>query len=204
MGLKKTLYTTIGICFIIILIIILAFIINFSSQAISDKVSDWGTFGDYFGGLLNPIIGVLNLIALVYISFVISKLEEKRNLHELQSQKKFTLYSLQHDSLKKLNRILEKVQPELVKSNAESRINIILVRNELNSYITTHSYLFPFFKDRTWQSLKDSIEDLSELSHKYYSNDKSDSAAAELITKLSEYNEYKIKFITEVQNKIEI
>ena len=62
---------TIGICLAIILIVIAAYVVNFSKMSISTKSGDWGTFGDYFGGIMNPLIGILNLIILIYITFVI-------------------------------------------------------------------------------------------------------------------------------------
>lgn len=44
--------------------LIAAFAINFRKDDISTHVADWGQFGDYFGGLLNPVFGLIS-VALV-------------------------------------------------------------------------------------------------------------------------------------------
>lgn len=47
----------------------------------SSNPQDWGTFGDFFGGILNPIISLLTLIVTIIIAVNISKIE-KRNHEE--------------------------------------------------------------------------------------------------------------------------
>lgn len=60
---------------------ILFYIKNFYSPDPSSSPSDWGTFGDYVGGILNPFISLLTLIATIGIAIYISKIE-KRNHEE--------------------------------------------------------------------------------------------------------------------------
>lgn len=45
----------------------------------SDSSGDWGTFGDYYGGLLNPLLGLLTLIVTSYIAHVLYSYENKRD-----------------------------------------------------------------------------------------------------------------------------
>lgn len=55
------------ICFIPIVI----YLINFGKHEFSDNPADWGTFGDYVGGVLNPILALIGLfitVALAYLS----------------------------------------------------------------------------------------------------------------------------------------
>jgi uncharacterized membrane protein len=47
----------------------------------SSNPADWGTFGDFFGGILNPLISLLTLIVTIIIAVRISKIE-KRNHDE--------------------------------------------------------------------------------------------------------------------------
>lgn len=49
----------------------------------SDDKGDWGTFGDYFGGVLNPIIGMLGFVGIL------------NSLHMQQQQ----LASMKHDQM---------------------------------------------------------------------------------------------------------
>lgn len=46
--------------------LIAIFTANFSVLDFSDDVGKWGSVGDYFGGLLNPILAFLSFIALLY------------------------------------------------------------------------------------------------------------------------------------------
>ena len=51
---------------------------------LSARHEDWGTFGDYFGGLLNPALSLLGLLALLYtIALQLEELELSRK--ELQA-----------------------------------------------------------------------------------------------------------------------
>lgn len=54
------------ICFIIIILGIYFLNFEFDSFLFSDNKGDWGTFGDYMGGLLNPIFAFASFIALLY------------------------------------------------------------------------------------------------------------------------------------------
>lgn len=54
---------------------------DFHALQRSTDPADWGTFGDYFGGILNPIISLLTLIVTVVIAFYLSRIE-KRNHEE--------------------------------------------------------------------------------------------------------------------------
>lgn len=51
-----------------LLILMLLILLLYNSQfgfTPSDSKGDWGTFGDYFGGVLNPIIGMLGFIGIL-------------------------------------------------------------------------------------------------------------------------------------------
>lgn len=69
------------IAFIAIVAPIVFYIINFHENEPSKNPADWGVFGDYLGGTLNPIISFLTLIITVVIAVNISGLE-KRNHDE--------------------------------------------------------------------------------------------------------------------------
>jgi hypothetical protein len=54
--------------------------LNFSDQVISKSSSDWGTFGDFIGGILNPVFAFLNLLVLAYLTLKITEDDNNRNL----------------------------------------------------------------------------------------------------------------------------
>lgn len=77
-----------GLCWAITAICFISIIgtywANFHEYGRSNDPERWGQFGDYFGGILNPIISILNLIILTYITIHLSKIEDKRNQWTLQ------------------------------------------------------------------------------------------------------------------------
>lgn len=65
----------IKICLIIIIIAVLLFLLiygiyryNFPGW-FSDKQEDWGTFGDYIGGLLGPILSLISILLIIWTIF---------------------------------------------------------------------------------------------------------------------------------------
>ncbi len=61
-----------------------SYICNFWRYGISDDPAQWGQVGDYFGGILNPVISLISLIVLTYISITVSRIEDQRNEFTLQ------------------------------------------------------------------------------------------------------------------------
>lgn len=52
--------------FILCMVMIIGiYILNFRSNPISNNPSDWGVLGDYFGGILNPLISLITLSFLI-------------------------------------------------------------------------------------------------------------------------------------------
>lgn len=47
----------------------------------------WGQFGDYFGGMLNPVISLISLIVLAVVALIISRNEVEREKALLKSQR---------------------------------------------------------------------------------------------------------------------
>lgn len=54
------------------------YINQFSQSELSTDSANWGAFGDFFGGIFNPLIGIANIIILVYISILVSNYEDRR------------------------------------------------------------------------------------------------------------------------------
>lgn len=69
---------------IIILIVLWLYWNTFWNRPISEDSAQWGQFGDYIWWTLNPILGLLNLIVLLFISINVAKIEEDRNARNLK------------------------------------------------------------------------------------------------------------------------
>jgi hypothetical protein len=85
---KNTLKVTAIIFGISIIMPVIIYIINFGDKHLSDKPEIWSAFGDYFGGILNPIIALFGTIILGYLTYEVSKQssDENRNLFLFQQK----------------------------------------------------------------------------------------------------------------------
>lgn len=70
----------IPIAIIVIILVFIIYILVFQG-GLSNEQGDWGQFGDYFGGVLNPILGFFTIILLIitlsisYQTLKVSKIE---------------------------------------------------------------------------------------------------------------------------------
>ena len=78
--------TLLGLTCLVALLLICApiyfYVKDFHQFSRSTNPSDWGTFGDYFGGILNPIISFFTLLVTIFIAVYINKIE-RRNHEEM-------------------------------------------------------------------------------------------------------------------------
>jgi hypothetical protein len=100
---------------ILILIPITLYILFFFYNDISNNPNDWGLFGDYFGGVLNPLIALFTLIILGYLTYLVSKTntEETKNLFFLQQ------------------RIKAYQEISVLANNIDISIDLVTLRNDL-------------------------------------------------------------------------
>lgn len=54
-----------GVACLLVMAVLLAYWLNFKGHPISAEVDNWGVFGDYVGGLINPILGFFSFMALL-------------------------------------------------------------------------------------------------------------------------------------------
>lgn len=81
------------------LLITLIFFINFRKGDISTSIDHWGQFGDYIGGILNPLFG---LISLILISETL-KNQTKAAKHQAFESHFFTLLQLYNSVLQNID-----------------------------------------------------------------------------------------------------
>ncbi len=83
---RRLLEVTIIVILVVVVAVLHFWLQVFSDQPLSTDPAEWAAFADYFGGMLNPIIAIANLVFLVYISFELAKREDNRNLIPLRHQ----------------------------------------------------------------------------------------------------------------------
>ncbi|KRD09069.1 hypothetical protein ASE21_14555 [Flavobacterium sp. Root901] len=81
---KKITIILFSLGFILCFLTVIFYFLKFGKLNFSDKTSDWVDFANYFSGILNPILALLNLIFFAYLSFKIVKIEDYRNSWTLQ------------------------------------------------------------------------------------------------------------------------
>lgn len=81
---KKIITILFSLGIILCCLTVISYFLKFGTLKFSDKTSDWVDFADYFSGILNPILALLNLVFFAYLSFKIIKIEDDRNNWTLQ------------------------------------------------------------------------------------------------------------------------
>jgi hypothetical protein len=76
------------------------FVLNFRKADVSSTVAEWGQFGDYMGGLLNPVFG---LITVVLVAATLRSQTRAAKLQAFEHQF-FTLLSLHASVLQSIDR----------------------------------------------------------------------------------------------------
>lgn len=80
-----------GIAVVTGLVVASAFIINFHANPVAEDIGAWGQFGDYLGGVLNPVFGFLSVIGLL-VALILQMKELKASREALSlSQKELEL-----------------------------------------------------------------------------------------------------------------
>lgn len=132
--------------------------------------ADLGTFGDYFGGILNPIFAAANLVLLVYISLWVAGNDRQKEEREERRQRTIALYSIRQDAVSKLILILDKVHLITLGSYTQDvqyemgKINI-----ELGVFLATNYHVFPALREYDKGPISECINQLGTLIQAYFS-----------------------------------
>ncbi|MBA0883873.1 hypothetical protein [Flavobacterium undicola] len=81
---RKLIIVILVLSMLFIFISVILYLSKFGSLNFSDINDDWINFANYFSGILNPILTLLNLIIFAYLSFQLIKIEDDRNKWTLQ------------------------------------------------------------------------------------------------------------------------
>lgn len=175
---------------IVILIPPIIFSIKFYAVPISNDISDWGAYGDYFGGILNPIIALVGTGILGYLSYQISKqsTDENKNLF-LFEQRLFAYQrvSFLMNDIQKIvnkNKVNSMLVERLVELNDKENIKIQSINSyqnllytfskinvELKYFPLNYSHLFKYnFSSKKYMSLLKNSHDFFH-SFDYSSNE---------------------------------
>jgi uncharacterized membrane protein len=104
-----------GGALLIVLVQLLIYRSNVRGQ-IADDTATFGQFGDYFGGVLNPLIGIINLVLLMYLAREVHQADENRTTNEKDSAQNARAIELLQHFL---------TNPEMVEARLENQRSLI-------------------------------------------------------------------------------
>jgi hypothetical protein len=132
------------------------------SGSYSKEQADWGAFGDYVGGVLNPIIGFLNLGVLIYISVLVNKSDREIRQRDRDSERQNALYSLRNEAIKEVQNILKEIEKFHSSSEPGDSGLIVISYMKLDSFFIYNKHLFPFLENEQSQPLLKSSRHISK------------------------------------------
>jgi hypothetical protein len=89
---KKAIILIFIIFWILILTPLVFYIIKFGGNELSEKPENWSEFGNYFSGILNPIIALFGTVILGYLTYEVSRKNSVENLNLFFLEQKIIAY----------------------------------------------------------------------------------------------------------------
>lgn len=147
------------------------YLINFYSSPLSGDPANWGQFGDYIGGVLNPLLAVTNLIVFVFLNNKIQRQEERNIKENIRIQKEIS------DENKQLNKdiaLMQMRREELHyftiemdrdfsewKTDPSNKFTMKKLKDKLLNFQSRLGFLFPVLIDSIYlQTLLETITKL--------------------------------------------
>lgn len=99
------------------------YIYRFHSFSLSSEPESWGQFGDYIGGLLNPLAALLNVYVTIVIAREVSKFGERQTQQQLAAQAEMNKQQVvaQKELVKNelLHQIISEFKKDMLNAHAE-------------------------------------------------------------------------------------
>lgn len=100
--LKLVIYFVTVIC---TLFVVAIYLFHFHG-GFSNQSTDWSNFGNYFNGLLSPLLAIVNIIILIELTIAISNIDRNRTKAEIQSQTNLLLIQMRRQSIETFCQIM--------------------------------------------------------------------------------------------------
>lgn len=166
---KNAIKNTLTIIGILVLVIFLYWLMTsiLKSYFISN-IEKGGTFknnefGDFLGGLINPLFTLLSTVAIIFLTYIIAKNEDIKSDKEIETQKRLTLNQMRQTAFENLvqktnlyvyeldklsiheakNKFTQMVLTNMIKEKAGEQTSAIwlIIMSELENF-TQFNYLF--------------------------------------------------------------
>lgn len=209
-----------GLIFLLILLglvgiyIIILFLFQNSSRIVK-----YNEFGDYIGGVLNPLFTLLSTAAIIYLTYILGKNENRKAEKSIETQKRITLNQMRQEALNRLAERLNLFVYDLdkmtitdsdtsnfakgvlsvknKKKNNEKITVWLVISSELDNFLQLE-YLFKnLFKSDEFSKIFDSLQ---EITYKLLGEQGSKLLIEQ--STLEKYIELKQQVITELGNYV--
>ncbi len=147
---KKLLIIMLCISVTVVIIVLLIFFINFKNQSFSNRISDWGAFGDYFGGVLNSSISFISLLILSFLTYLISKQSSQDDKENNLLMRKMDAYDKLTSYIPIINRSLSQIPKSTLLISNEKINEFSLKENKdeiykcIRDFSEAHHFIFVF------------------------------------------------------------
>lgn len=126
----------------------LFYIVNFWGGGLSKDPQIWGTFGDYFGGLFNPILALANLVIFIKLTLIVADMQDKTTQQALNYEKKILTSGLMHDSVKELSEMLNSLGQKIIANRQQTDWEILKVQQTVTTFGNNYTHLFADIDNR--------------------------------------------------------
>jgi len=139
---------------ILIISNLVLFIYYFQNQTISRDISDWANFASYIGGITNVFISIMTLLVTFFIAYEISKIDEKRNISNIEYDKKKFKRELREKEYAEVTENLNNFWFAITnKDREQTKDSLFIIRTKFVSFIKYKKHLFPDLNTIEFQNL---------------------------------------------------
>ncbi|MCV9385288.1 hypothetical protein [Reichenbachiella ulvae] len=221
---KKILLPFLIVLFIGILVPIIFYVHQFSGSGLSEDPNNWGVLGDYFGGVLNPIIALASLIILSYLTYLVSEQSNEKNKTLIVFQKRLTAFEELTKPFKDINLLGTRISTALQFTNQleyltpESKLHkmiemkkeLSLITNTFTEYYYTlrlfnvnYGHLFEYdFSCEDYKQLLEQMRKLGEYHDDVSNNLFDENKTTELSAEKFQPDQATMRLIAKVINEI--
>ncbi|ASS48173.1 MAG: hypothetical protein A3D31_00195 [Candidatus Fluviicola riflensis] len=180
----KKFFIVLGIMsLVLILTPVVIYWYHFGNTTLSDKVSDWGVFGDYINGTINTIVAIISLFVLAWITYIVAKNSNQearkqqlilRRMDAYQVlathminfnliDRKLEIEVFYFNSIKKSGTFLSKDQAEAIRSIRHNLFAIHELHQCISHFSMSYGHLFEYdFNNEEFKKLTNSSERLRQ------------------------------------------
>ncbi|RKE47112.1 hypothetical protein [Sphingobacterium detergens] len=139
---NKQLIIAMGVCCALIVLSILLFFIKFSTSPLSNDISQWAQFGDFMGGVLNPLLSIINICIFIYLTVTIQSIANSNHERSLDMDKKIALMTMKREELNHFKNEMDSTISKWEAKNYDLE-NAKQILYRYNTLEYRMSYLFP-------------------------------------------------------------